>query len=240
MTRLKIGHAFTHRGRSSAATGRFRRRVAPAVIATTALISLLGMAAQPIAHAASLPWVNINDVTMPRPSAGTTPFAFTISLAHPVSNTVYVSYSTANGTARSTFDYKATSGTATFTPGHITATVTVQVNGSTLHTGNRYFYVYLNTPVNATIQHNPGTGTIVDTTLLPYLNVADSTVTQGAGTANSAQFNVSLTSPSANTVTVHYFTSDSSAVAGIDYTAKSGMLTFQGRENVFGSSIVAW
>jgi hypothetical protein len=221
-----IARLLVHRGRSSVAARHPFRRAAAVIVASTALSSLLGLSTPRVAHAASLPWVNIGDVTQARPSAGTTPFAFTISLAHPVSDTVWVDYATSDGSARSTFDYQPASATVSFAPGKTTTTVTVLVNGSTLHTGNRYFYVYLRNAINGTIEKNPGTGTIVDTTLLPYLNVADATVTQGSGVANSAVFNVSLTSGSANPVTVRYATSNSSAVAGTDYTYTSGTLTF--------------
>jgi hypothetical protein len=207
----------THGGRASVGGRRRLRWVITSMVAATAMLTpVLGLATETAAHAASVPWVNIGDVTKPRPASGTTTFAFAITLAHAVNNTVSVGYVTSNGSARSTFDYQPVSGTATFAPGKTSVTANVIVNGTTLHTGNRYFYVYLQNPFNVTIQHNPGTGTIVETTLLPYLNVADATVTQGAGVANSAVFNVSLTGPSANPVTVRYYTSNSSVVAGTD------------------------
>jgi Calx-beta domain/Carboxypeptidase regulatory-like domain len=227
MARPTTGRRFTDRARLATGGGRHFRRVGAALLAATAMLTpLLGLATQTAAHAASVPWVSINDVTKPRPTSGTTTFAFSVTLAHAVNNTVSVGYVTSNGTARSTFDYQPVSGTATFTPGKTSVTVNVTVNGTTLHTGTRYFYVYLQNAFGVTILHNPGTGTIVDTTMLPYVNVADATVTQGSGIANSAVFNVSLTAPSANPVTVRYYTSNGSAAAGTDYTSTSGTLTF--------------
>ena len=57
----------------------------------------------------------------------------------------------------------------------------------------------------------------------PELSVADLTVDEGAGTA---EFTVTLDVVSGETVTVDYATSNGTAEAGSDYTAKSGTLTF--------------
>ena len=204
----------------------FMRKLYVAVTGAVTLFALIVSIGAPAAVLAdSQPWVVVNDVTKARPTSGTTAFAFTISLTHPSAATVSVNYATVDGSARSTFDYQPLSGTAIFTPGHTIQTVNVIVNGSTLHTGDRTFGLNLTNPVHAVAQHN-GIGTIVDATLLPYLNVSDATVTQGSGTPNSAVFTVSLTAPSANKVRVHYYTSNGTAAAGVDYTSQSGILTF--------------
>ena len=57
----------------------------------------------------------------------------------------------------------------------------------------------------------------------PELSVADVMVDEGDGTA---EFTVTLDVASGETVTVDYATSNGTAVAGSDYTAKSGTLTF--------------
>jgi hypothetical protein len=104
--------------------------------------------------------------------------------------------------------------------------VTVVVNGTTLHTGDRFFSVNLSAPINATLLHATGTGTIQDDSPNPYVNIADATVVQGDGTANNAVFGVTLTSPSANKVSVRYSTSDGNARDGIDDTKTSGTVKF--------------
>ena len=55
------------------------------------------------------------------------------------------------------------------------------------------------------------------------LAINDLTITEGTSVAN---FTVSLSSASSNTVTVNYATADNTAVAGVDYVATSGTLTF--------------
>jgi hypothetical protein len=49
-----------------------------------------------------------------RPTSGTTNYVFTVTLAYASLNTVNVSYATADGSARSTFDYQSTAGGLTF------------------------------------------------------------------------------------------------------------------------------
>ena len=60
----------------------------------------------------------------------------------------------------------------------------------------------------------------------PGLSVADTAVTEGNSGATNATFTVSLSSASANTVSVDYATANGTAVTGSDYTAVSGSLTF--------------
>ncbi|CAK0780872.1 hypothetical protein CCP4SC76_7610003 [Gammaproteobacteria bacterium] len=63
----------------------------------------------------------------------------------------------------------------------------------------------------------------VTSSSMPSLAVSDVTVSEGAGTASVP---VSLSVASNSTVTASFGTSDGTATAGSDYTAKSGTLTF--------------
>lgn len=197
-----------------------------AILTVIALVSGSLVLLATSAFADSAPPLSVNDVTALRPTSGTANFVFTVTLEYPSNNPVNVNYYTTDGTARSTFDYQATNGVVTFAPGAVTKTVAVPVNGTTLHTGDRYFYLNINNPVNAVVVDSYGVGLIQDSSPNPYLNVADATVMQGDGVSNTAAFAVSLTSASANTVRVKYTTSNNSARAGFDYTAKSDTLTF--------------
>ena len=61
----------------------------------------------------------------------------------------------------------------------------------------------------------------------PFLSVADAAaVTEVLAAEAPATFTVTLGAPSANPVTVNFATADSTAVAGADYVATSGTLTF--------------
>ncbi len=61
---------------------------------------------------------------------------------------------------------------------------------------------------------------------LPALSVGDVTLVEGEGTSVAATFPVWLSAPSAAAVTVAYATADGTAVAGADYVAASGAITF--------------
>jgi hypothetical protein len=199
-----------------------------AILVSTALC-VLGVSIVSVGPAAadSVPWISIGDAAQVRPASGTATLVFPVKLVHPVQDQVSVSYNTADGTARSTNDYVATSGTLTFAPGKTSASVTVTINGSTLHTGNRIFYVNLTNAIGVNNNvHSQGTGTIVDPTPLDYVNISNATTTQGSGTASTAVFTLSLTAPSANPVSVAYTTGNGSAVAGADYTYAHGTVTF--------------
>jgi len=71
----------------------------------------------------------------------------------------------------------------------------------------------------------------VDTTLAAAaVAIGDATVTEGNAGTVSADFIVTLSTASAQTVTVDFATADGSAVAGSDYVAQSGTLTFNAGE----------
>src|SRR5205823_1483195 len=75
-----------------------------------------------------LPAVTISDVAASEGNSGTTPFVFTVTLSNASSQTVTVSYATADGTATTAdSDYVAASGTVTFAPGTTSQAVTVSV-----------------------------------------------------------------------------------------------------------------
>lgn len=63
---------------------------------------------------------------------------------------------------------------------------------------------------------------------LPALSISDATVTEGNSGTTIATFTVNLSSPPSGTVTVEYATANGTAVAPGDFTARSGILTFNG------------
>src|SRR6185503_13468077 len=67
-----------------------------------------------------------------------------------------------------------------------------------------------------------GAATITNDDAVPSLSISDASVVEG----NPAVFTVSLSSPATSSVTVAFATTDGSALAGSDYVATSGTLTF--------------
>ncbi len=201
------------------------RRLCALIVALLA-ISAGGLAVGGPALADSASPVTVNDITVLKPTTGTTNLVFTVRLTYPSLNTVTVQYATQDGTAHANIDYSPEAGSVVFAPGSTTKTVSVPALGSTLDSGNKSFTLSLSSAVNGTIARGSGTGTIIDDTPAPWINVADATLAVGSAGTGTASFAVSLSSASTNTVKVHYATSDYTARAGLNYTAESGTLTF--------------
>jgi Calx-beta domain len=169
--------------------------------------------------------ISINDVAVSEGNTGTTNAVFTVSLSSPSSHIIAVNFSTADSTAVAGSDYVTNSGTLIFNPGEITKTITVLINGDSLTEGDETFFVNLSNPMNATIADGQGQITIIDNDFaLPAISINDATVSEGNTGTTNAVFTVSLSSPSSQTVTASYSTTDGNAIAGRDYVAAAGVL----------------
>lgn len=140
---------------------------------------------------------------------------------------VAVSYATADGTASAPGDYAQASGTLQWADGDSTAkSFSVSISNTTPFSGTRAFDVVLSAPTGAVIG-SPGTATVSINGDAPAGTIAlaasSASVAQSAG---SVTISVNRTSGSNGAVTVSYATSDGTAVAGSDYTAASGTLSW--------------
>ncbi|HKB19631.1 MAG TPA: Calx-beta domain-containing protein, partial [Gaiellaceae bacterium] len=174
----------------------------------------------------ALPSFSIDDVTVTEGDTGTTNANFTVSLNAPSGRTVSVSYATADGTAHAPNDYQAAGDRLTFAAGQTTKTVTVLVKGDLLNENNETYFVNLSGPTNATITDGQGIGTIVDDDGLPSLSINDVAVTEGNSGTVDATFTVTLSAPSAQSVSIGFATHDGSAHAPDDYFSTGGNLVF--------------
>ncbi|HWP53694.1 MAG TPA: Calx-beta domain-containing protein, partial [Pyrinomonadaceae bacterium] len=172
------------------------------------------------------PTLSINDVSVSEGNSGTTSANFTVSLSAASGQTVTVNYATASGTATAGSDYQSASGTLTFSPGDTSKPITVLVNGDALNEADETFVVNLSGASNASIIDTQGAGTITNDDPVPFLSINDVSLTEGNSGTTSANFTVSLSAASGQTVTVNYATANSTATAGSDYVATSGTLTF--------------
>jgi hypothetical protein len=179
-----------------------------------------------------LPNLSISDVTIVEGDSGSKTANFLVTLDAPSGKVVQVDYASVDGTATVGFDYAAVSGTLIFAPEQTSKTIGVTVWGDLLDEASEFFTINLTNPQNGTISRSQGVGTIQDNDPLPTLTINNVTVTEGDGTPQSVQFTVRLSAASGKTVTVNYATADQTAVAGRDYAAKSGMLTFAPGETV--------
>src|SRR5439155_982654 len=106
-----------------------------------------------------------------------------------------------------------------FAPGQTSQTITVAVNGDNVVEPDEAFFVNLSDPSGALIEEAQGLGTILKDDPPPSLGINDVSLSEGkAGTTNAVCM-VSLSNPSAPTVTVSYATADDTALAGRAYAA---------------------
>lgn len=106
------------------------------------------------------PRMSITSVTKNEGQSGTTPFAFTVSLAAASSAAVSVNFATADGSARAPEDYEARTGSLVFNPGETSKTVTVNVKGDRKLESQEVFYVNLSGASGAFLASAQGTGVV--------------------------------------------------------------------------------
>jgi len=189
------------------------------------------------------PEVSISDaITTAEGDFGTSLVTFTVTLSQVSLQTVVVNYTTQDGTAVAGSDYQAAQGVLTFLPGEFQKTISVAVIGDTIGEGSETFSVLLTPGQNAVIQDNSGSATIADDDVQFQIN--DVSANEGATGQTPFVFTVSLSRPSAGTVSVQYVTANNDAVGGLDYVTTSGTLTFAPGTttqtitvNVFGDNV---
>jgi chitinase len=173
----------------------------------------------------STPAVSISDASITEGNAGTVNLNFTVStpIAPPQSWSVH--YATANGTASSSSDYTAKSGTLAVPAGQTSGTISISVKGDTLYEADETFLVNLTSPTNATIADAQGVGTITNDDAVPSLSIADVSIAEGnSGTVNLT-FTVVQSAVSGLQTKVNFATADETATAPADYTARNTVLT---------------
>jgi large repetitive protein len=159
-------------------------------------------------------------------NAGTSSADFTVFLSGAYDLPVTVAYATADGAATTGTDYAAASGTLTFAPGETSKHLAVAVRGHRLGEPDETFAVNISTPDSyAQVVYGTGVATIVDDE--PHITVADSYL---SGTTFTFVASLSAAPAAGEVVMVNFATQDETAVAGVDYVAASGTLTFAAGE----------
>ncbi|NQW51616.1 MAG: cellulase family glycosylhydrolase [Rhodospirillales bacterium] len=177
--------------------------------------------------------ISVADATVTEGNNGTSNLAFIVTLTTAASGPVTVAYATGDGTAKAGRDYVAKTGTLTFAAGETSKVVHVQVTGDTAIETDETMRLYLSSPTGATISDAGAVGTVVndDTVALPSLSINDASTAEGSAAAPGyTTFTVSLSSAATGPVTVQFDTANGTALAGSDYVARSGTLTFAAGE----------
>ena len=153
---------------------------------------------------------------------------FRVVLTGDSDRAVTVDFETDDGTALAGSDYEETSGTLTFAVGTETQTISVPTHEDDIAEADETFTVRLSDADGATIEGDSARGTINDNDggggRLPILTIEDAAP---VGEGETAQFSVTLSSPSEQVVTASYGTADGTASAGSDYTSTTGTLRFE-------------
>jgi len=148
--------------------------------------------------------------------------------------TATVSYASTDGSAQAGADYTAVAGTLVFNPGDTQKTITVPILEDNLQENSETFSVNLSSPSsNATLgSASSAVVTIVDNDSGSTIqfNTTSYTVNESAG-AVVLTVTANRLGNSNTQLSVQYTTRDGSAVAGQDYSAASGTITFNPGES---------
>jgi CSLREA domain-containing protein len=142
---------------------------------------------------------------------------------------VSVGYAVGGGTAVAGTDYTATSGTLFFNPGDTSKTFVIPLIDAARVGGSVTANITLSNPTGGATLGSPATSVLTiqdnDQATVQFQPPA-STTFKGAGVVT---FTV-VRNTAAGVNTVHFATANGSAIAGVNYTAASGALTFKAGE----------
>ncbi|HVE76499.1 MAG TPA: Calx-beta domain-containing protein, partial [Actinomycetota bacterium] len=170
------------------------------------------------------PAVAVADVVKTEGTGGTSTMNFPLTLSAPSGKPVTVTYRTNAGSATPGDDYQEeTSASVTLAPGQTSINAPVSIVPDSTDEGEETLSLTIVSATNATIADGNAQGTIVDDDAAPTVSVSDVTVGESGGVAT---FTVSVSAPSAKSITVNFSTANGTATSGSDYVARSGSLTF--------------
>ncbi|MEZ4832201.1 MAG: Calx-beta domain-containing protein [Caldilineaceae bacterium] len=171
--------------------------------------------------------LTVTDASVIEGNSGAATLAFTVTLFPTATQTVNVNYATADGTATAGTDYVAANSSLSFAPGETSKVIEVTVNADAADESDETLTLTLSGAQNADIVRGQADGVIVDDDGLSSLAIADAGVVEGNTGGVNIDFAVTLSPAADRVVTVEFGTVDGSSVAGLDYIAASGVLTFE-------------
>ncbi|TCM12117.1 Calx-beta domain-containing protein [Novosphingobium sp. PhB165] len=149
---------------------------------------------------------------------------FTVTRTGNTAIAASASYATFGGTANSGSDFTGTSGTVSFAAGQTTATISVATIDDTQVESAETLTVTLSNPsANTTITTPTATGTINDNDIAPAnLAISDALANEGG----TLVFTVTRSGNTAIAASANYTTANGTALAGSDFAASSGTVSF--------------
>ena len=171
------------------------------------------------------PQIIVNNISLSE-SASTATFNVLLSQASLLPVTAV--YNTVDGTAVGGMDYQSTSGTLTFNPGVTFQTVSVPLLANPLYgPPSKSFGLQVNvTNSGATPSNLEATATVFEDNPTPQITIQGATLAKPTSGQQQLNFTVTLSSASSLVTMVTFATSNITAVAGTDYIATQGVLTF--------------
>ncbi len=163
--------------------------------------------------------------------------AYTVTLTEPAATNVSVDFQTRSGRPISAFsgaDFDRTSDTLTFAPGQTTAQIFVRTESETVAESDEGLIVDFFNVTGAAFANGqerfsvPGIILNDDTTgLSRTVSISDPDIREGDADTGQAVFTLRLSRPSSERITLTFETRDGSAIAGQDYVARAGSVTFE-------------
>lgn len=167
------------------------------------------------------------------PGDGEAEVPIVLTLSVPAKVPVTVHYATGNGTATAGGDFVATEGMSVFQPGEIEQRIVLRLKGDRVHESPEYFTVDLS---GASVPIQPGSEKIrvdvLDDDPPPRLTVNPVLQREGDAGSRELEFSLQLTGAADAPIRVRYATTNGTALAGTDYVAASGDVTFAPGETV--------
>ncbi len=166
----------------------------------------------------------VSDVTVAEGDSNNT-LNLTLRLDRPTITPVTLHYTTQDGTALAGEDYSLMAGDLTFNVGQTEQTLNLTLLGDTKVEHDERLTLEVSNLVGAGSSDLSGLITLSNDDL-PQATLSAAQVDEGNSGSATLTFQVSLDQPAADPVSVHYSTADITALAGEDYQATSGTLTF--------------
>ena len=175
--------------------------------------------------------LTIQDASLIEGNSGTSTMVFTVTLSPVHAQTVSVNYATTSADATAGLDYIAAAGTLVFDPGETAQPIEITINADVVDEGDQEtFSIDLSNPINSGLVDDAAVGTILDDDLALLSLSAPVSILEGDAGLSTAVFTVTLSTPTAFTVTVDYASSSGTggvfATPGVDYIDANGRLTF--------------
>ncbi|MEQ1761711.1 MAG: FG-GAP-like repeat-containing protein [Pyrinomonadaceae bacterium] len=165
------------------------------------------------------PSLTISDVSR---AEGSSPAILTVSLSAPSGRNISFRYTSRNGSAIVEEDYFLASGTWTIPAGSTSMTIGVPISSDSKFEPDEQFFVDLSEPVNASIADGTGTATLLNDDQVPTLSIFGSSVREGDVGTTPVNLTMQLSNPTYLPVNLTLFTSNGTAIGGLDYVHVDG------------------